>query len=155
SFVNPRHGRFGRQWDDAKVEPPIRPFHWEIEFPEVFGRENPGFDCIVGNPPFLAGADVWPTLGGSYRDYLRVLHPDSGGKAVDIVAHFFRRSFNLLRQVGALGLLATNTISQGDTREAGLRYICAHGGTIYCTTRRMPWPGLAAVIVSVVHVSRG
>ena len=30
----------------------ITPFHWEIEFPEVFGREEPGFDCIVGNPPF-------------------------------------------------------------------------------------------------------
>ena len=24
---------------------PILPFHWEIEFPEVFGRENPGFRC--------------------------------------------------------------------------------------------------------------
>jgi len=29
---------------------PIAPFHWEIEFPEVFGRDNPGFDLIVGNP---------------------------------------------------------------------------------------------------------
>ena len=26
--------------------------HWEIEFPEVFDRENPGFDAFVGNPPF-------------------------------------------------------------------------------------------------------
>jgi hypothetical protein len=31
----------------------IRPFHWEIEFPEVFERANPGFDAVVGNPPFL------------------------------------------------------------------------------------------------------
>ena len=30
----------------------IHPFHWEIEFPEVFSRENGGFSCIVGNPPF-------------------------------------------------------------------------------------------------------
>ncbi len=58
----------------------ITPFHWEIEFPEVFGRENPGFDCIVGNPPFLSGADVWPTLGGAYREYLRHVHPESGGQ---------------------------------------------------------------------------
>ena len=27
-------------------------FHWEIEFPEVFRGENPGFDCIIGNPPW-------------------------------------------------------------------------------------------------------
>ena len=31
---------------------PLTPFHWEIEFPEVFARENGGFDAIVGNPPF-------------------------------------------------------------------------------------------------------
>jgi hypothetical protein len=31
---------------------PVQPFHWEIEFPEVFGRNETGFDVIVGNPPF-------------------------------------------------------------------------------------------------------
>ena len=29
-----------------------RPFHWPLEFPEVFDRPNGGFDAIVGNPPF-------------------------------------------------------------------------------------------------------
>jgi hypothetical protein len=48
----------------------VTPFHWEIEFPEVFSRENPGFDSIVGNPPFLGGGKIWPALGGGYRDYL-------------------------------------------------------------------------------------
>ena len=33
-------------------EPPLAAFHWEVEFPEVFGRASPGFDVIVGNPPF-------------------------------------------------------------------------------------------------------
>ena len=28
------------------------PFHWEIEFPEVFEAGRAGFDAIVGNPPF-------------------------------------------------------------------------------------------------------
>lgn len=32
-------------------------FHWKVEFPEVFytekgDRENPGFDCVIGNPPY-------------------------------------------------------------------------------------------------------
>jgi len=31
---------------------PVTPFHWEIEFPEIFSRENAGFDAFVGNPPF-------------------------------------------------------------------------------------------------------
>ena len=27
-------------------------FHWELEFPEIFRAYN-GFDCIVGNPPYI------------------------------------------------------------------------------------------------------
>ena len=42
----------------AARRPPLAPFHWEIEFPEVFERENPGFDAIVGNPPFLGGTRI-------------------------------------------------------------------------------------------------
>ena len=34
----------------ASAKPPVKPFHWEMEFPEVFERENPGFDAVVGNP---------------------------------------------------------------------------------------------------------
>lgn len=38
-------------------EHPLAPFHREIEFPEVFARENGGFDAIVGNPPSWAGRE--------------------------------------------------------------------------------------------------
>lgn len=27
-------------------------FHWPLEFPQVFHRERPGFDVVVGNPPW-------------------------------------------------------------------------------------------------------
>jgi hypothetical protein len=49
---------------------PVRPFHWEIEFPEVFGRQRPGFDAIVGNPPFMGGRIVTSVYGGAYHDWL-------------------------------------------------------------------------------------
>lgn len=127
------------------------PFSWEVEFPEVFGRENPGFDAIVGNPPF-AGKNT--TINGNvegFTDWLKVAYPESHGNA-DLVAFFFRRAFELIRRGGAYGLIATNTIAQGDTRSTGLRFICQNGGMIYNATRRYKWPGLAAVVVSVVHV---
>ena len=73
----------------------------------------------------------------------------------DLVAHFFRRAFNLVRVNGILGLIATNTIAQGDTRTSGLRWICENGGTIYNAHRRFSWPGLATVVVSIVHISKG
>ena len=131
------------------------PFHWEIEFPEVFARDHPGFDAIVGNPPFLAGAGIWPAFGQAYRDVLHQLYVATGGKAVDLVTYFFRRAFSLLRMGGAFGLVATNTIAQGDTRNAGLSYILRQRGTIYRAIKRLPWAGDAAVHVSVVHVSKG
>ena len=88
------------------AEQPLAPFHWEIEFPEAFDRENRGFDAIVGNPPFMSSRNVWAVLGPSCRDLLQTVHEQTGGKAVDLVAHFFRRSFSLLRQNGTrLGCL--------------------------------------------------
>ena len=134
--------------------PPITPFHWSIEFPEVFDCENPGFDAIVGNPPFLGGKRISTTLGDRYRDWLGTIHRGSNSNA-DIVAHFFRRAFDLVRYEGTFGLIATNTIAQGDTRATGLRWLCEHEGEVYNARRRVKWPGLAAVVVSVVHVHKG
>ena len=129
----------------------VHPFNWELEFPEVFDRPNPGFDAIIGNPPF-AGKNT--TINGhldGYVDWLKDIHPGSHGNA-DIVAHFFRRAFTIVRKGGTFGLIATNTIAQGDTRSTGLRFICNNGGIIYNATRRYRWPGLAAVVVSLVHI---
>ena len=136
------------------AEPPLAPFHWEIEFPEVFERDNPGFDAVVGNPPFAGKNTVAAANVAGYPDWLKQVHAGSHGNA-DQVAHFFRRAFDLVRRDGACGLIATNTIAQGDTRSTGLRWICTHGGEIYRARRRVPWPGLAAVVVSVLHVHKG
>ena len=136
------------------AEPPLAPFHWEIQFPEVFERDNPGFDAIVGNPPFLGGKRISTALGSPYRGWLSSLHVESSSNA-DLVAHFFCRAFDLARRNGAFGLIATNTIAQGDTRSSGLRWICTHSGEIYRARRRVPWPGLAAVVVAVLHVHKG
>jgi hypothetical protein len=44
---------------------PLTPFHWEIEFPEVFARDSGGFDAIIGNAPFLGGSKIEPSFGRS------------------------------------------------------------------------------------------
>jgi hypothetical protein len=132
----------------------IPPFHWQVEFPEVFTRANAGFDVIVGNPPFMGGRKISITLGQPYLDHLLSLHSEAHGNG-DLVAHFYRRAFTLLRRTGAFGLIATNTIAQGDTRSTGLRWIRHHDGTIFAARKRVKWPGQAAVVVSVVHVYKG
>jgi hypothetical protein len=132
----------------------IRPFHWELEFPEVFARENPGFDGIVGNPPFIRGKSIGTNLGNCYRDFVVFANAEANASA-DICAFFFRRAFDLIRRTGACGLIATKTIAKGSTRTAGLRWICNNGGVIYSAVRRVVWPGEASVIISIIHIEKG
>jgi hypothetical protein len=132
----------------------IKPLHWDVVFPDVFDRSNPGFDVFVGNPPFAGNNTFIQGYPEGILDWFKQLHPESGGNC-DLVAHFFRRCYQLLRPGGALGLIATNTIAQGDTRSSGLRWICLNGGTIYAARKRYKWPGVAAVVVSVVQLVKG
>jgi len=131
----------------------VAPLHWDLEFPEVFDRETPGFDAIVGNPPFMGGTMIGGRLGVSYHDFLVHAHPPASGTA-DLAAFFLRRAFDLLRSGGCFGLVATNTVAQGDTRVAGLETILTEGGSIFSVRQRVRWPGSAAVVVSVVHVAK-
>lgn len=135
------------------ADKPLHPFHWELQLPEVFLRENPGFDAIVGNPPFAGKNTIIDSNPDHYLPWLQTIHEGAHGNA-DLVAHFFRRCFRLLRQSGTFGLIATNTIRQGDTRSTGLRWIRENGGLIYSARRRYKWPGEAAVVVSIIHVAK-
>ncbi len=132
----------------------IQPLHWQLAFPDVFGRALTGFDVFVGNPPFAGNNTFIQGYPDGILDWFKQLHRESGGQC-DLVAHFYRRCFHFLRVGGSLGLIATNTIAQGDTRASGLRWICLNGGSIYAARRRYKWPGIAAVTISIVYVHNG
>ena len=126
-------------------------FHWFLEFPAVFAKG--GFDCILGNPPFLGGQKISGTFGKDYLEYMKFAYAPAG--SCDIVTYFYRRIFNVLKPNGFQSLLATNTIAQGGAREGGLDVIRGQGGTINHAVRSMKWPGLAAVEVSLVSLFKG
>jgi hypothetical protein len=144
----------GRLAEWRHADKPLVPFHWEIEFPEVFDRENPGFDATIGNPPFSGAKSLARTNRVRYTEWLRQENSDTGGKC-DLVAFFFRSSYRHLRTGGTLGLIGTKTVAQGDTRRSGLLQLIRGGAVIYSARRHLVWPGQAAVIVSVIHAIRG
>ncbi|MBE7500352.1 MAG: restriction endonuclease [Verrucomicrobiales bacterium] len=130
-----------------------RPFHWPVEFPEVAARD--GFDAFVGNPPFVGGRRIRSTLGEGYLNWLTTsLSPNASANA-DLCAFFFCRGHALLKKGGHLGLLATNTIAQGDTRSVGLDALATVGCTIPRAISSRVWPGTANVFVSEVWLRRG
>lgn len=119
-------------------------FHWAIEFPEVV--QNAGFDAIVGNPPFQGANRITQAMGASYRAAcVRYVATGSTGSA-DLVAYFFRRAATVAR---TFGLVATNTISQGDTHRVGLAQL-KRSGDVYRAIPSERWPGRDAVFVAKV-----
>jgi hypothetical protein len=134
-------------------EPDRRPFHWPLEFPEVFLSAG-GLDAVVGNPPFMGAPRITETYGDIYNTHLATTFPPFS-KRVDICAYFFRRGAQFLRLNGLVGLLATNSISEGNTRRGGLDVLLANGFQIVRARKDFLWPGAASVIASAVWFSQG
>jgi len=134
---------------------PVQPFHWQIEFPEVFtvdakGKPTGGFDAIVGNPPFFAGAWLRPLVGPAYREYLvkEIANGITGLRGTaDLCAYFLLRSYALLRNGAACGLVLSSTVAEGDSREVGTAQLVGLGAWIYYVRPAFEWPGAATVEV--------
>lgn len=128
-------------------------FHWPLEFPEVIVKRG-GFDAFVGNPPFLGGKRISTEHGDNYERSLKT-HFDRSKGAADFCCYFFRRAFSLLRSSNSFfGLLATNSIVEGDSRPVGLGAIMEDGGVVFRARRQFEWPGQAGVSASQIHVSK-
>jgi len=138
---------------DAPDDRPRRPFHWPLEFPEVFRRGSGGFDACIGNPPFSGGRWIGRRFGLAYQEYLKSVRNSVAGSP-DLCVYFFLRTFSLLASRGYFGLLATKSITETGSRVVCLDQIIGIGGTIYRANSRFPWPGNAAVVVSIAWVAR-
>src|SRR5262249_36773748 len=104
-----------------------------------------------GNPPFLGAKRMTGRVGADLREHLVV--GLAGGKRgnADLVAYFVLRAAQVAR---SLGLLATNTISQGDTREVGLDQLLAKGWTLHRAVKSTTWPGSATIEIAKIWAVR-
>ncbi|MER6758067.1 type IIL restriction-modification enzyme MmeI [Micromonospora echinofusca] len=75
---------------------------------------------------------------------------DKPGNA-DLCSYFLLRNLSVTGK-GRVGIIATNTIAQGDTREVGLDQIVDMGWTVYRANKSQPWPGTASLEVSLLWV---
>jgi hypothetical protein len=114
-------------------------FHWPLEFPEVMVNQG-GFDAFVGNPPYKHGSRVSSILGTPYLHFLLANIEGTHGKA-DLCTYFLRRAFDAIHGKGLLGLVVTNSISEGQTLQAGLLRITEAGGTVYRAIKDRRWRG--------------
>lgn len=127
-------------------------FHWFLEFPEVF--QKGGFDCILGNPPYLGGTIISNRYGTSLTNYLYFnYHPASN--RCDLVGYFVRRDFDIIRKSGFISLITTDAITSGDTLKGSLEFIHQSDGEFVYAIKTMPWPGVAATNISLFSIEKG
>jgi hypothetical protein len=128
-----------------------RAFHWFLEFPDIIA--NGGFDCILGNPPYLGGQALSGTYGHAFCEYVRWQYAPTG--LSELVVFFLRRIFSLLRPSGFTAFITTNSIKDGDVRKDGLEQVIVASGSINMAVRGIKWPGVANLVVSLVSIHRG
>jgi hypothetical protein len=122
-----------------------RPLHWPIAFPEVLvDPAGPGFDAIIGNPPFLGGQKASSALGSDYLAWLQRWDGNGVKGSADLAARFVLRAEKLLNSRGQLGYITTNTLVQGDTLQVGLAQATARGLIVRAGRSSHPWPSASA-----------
>ncbi|MCQ2684749.1 class I SAM-dependent DNA methyltransferase [Helicobacter pylori] len=80
-------------------------FEWRFEFPEVLDDEGDflGFDCIIGNPPYIRQEhikDLKPLLQKQYQDFYN--------SSSDIYTYFFALAYHLLKDKGFSAFITSN-----------------------------------------------
>lgn len=131
--------------------PRRQPFHYPIEFPEVFVANSAGFDTMIGNPPFMGGRRISGAVGTDYRQHIINWFAEGQAGPADLVAYFFLAATKVAR---SFGYLATNTIAQGDTSEVALAQIVKAGWTIHRATSSISWPGDTSLEIAKVWMTK-
>ncbi len=126
-------------------------FHWFLEFPEIF--ERGGFDCILGNPPYLGDRKLRSTFGANFTEYVQYAYEPAAIN--DLVTYFLRRIFNIIKKQCFLSLITTNSISEGSSRKGGLDVILKEKGTLNFVHKSVRWPGVANLYVSLLCITKG
>ncbi len=88
---------------DDEQKRKINDFNWQKEFAEILSGKNPGFDCVIGNPPW--GADIDKEL-----KYFHIKFPDAVQRTTDSFKLFISQGCKLLSQNGYISMIVPETI---------------------------------------------
>ncbi|MCL2073349.1 MAG: Eco57I restriction-modification methylase domain-containing protein [Marinilabiliaceae bacterium] len=110
---------------DFGEERKIKPFSWQMAFPEVFSAENGGgFDCVIGNPPYVNIRNLTLSLPKNAKNYLSQKFK-TAFKGYDLYVLFIEKAINILNENGIFGYITPNKFATLDygykTRELLLK----------------------------------
>lgn len=130
-----------------------RPLHWVLEAPDVM-LDRGGFDAVIGNPPFRGGKKISGDSGSNVREFLVHTLADERAGECDLVGYVFLRVDQVARSAACIGLVASESLSEGETRRVALGPMLAGGWTVFASQKRRKWPTDASVHISLVWATR-
>jgi len=104
----------------------IYPFHWILEFSEVFKGEDPGFDIVISNPPYVSyfgrkAVHLSNLIREIYCGAYQVV-PNSFAR-INTIQLFIERSINLGIYLGRIGLIVDRTLLEQKFNESVREYL--------------------------------
>ena len=123
------------------------PFHWRVEFQDVFRSETPGFDIVVGNPPYGS------ILGQIERQFISSVYPNNvgGGRlgTWNSAAHFLVRATSLMKDGAQLGFLVPNSFLRVKQFSKTREFLLDHTKLWKIVDEGSPFDGVTLEMVSL------
>ena len=95
-----------------ELQQKINAFDWHAEFPEIFTRQNPGFDAVIGNPPYVTYSlgRARPKHDFKEIEYISKKYRESTQYKINSFAVFYEKGLALLRSRGFCAFIVPGTI---------------------------------------------
>ena len=103
--------------------------HWPLAFPQVFSRERPGFDVVVGNPPWEEVTIEELSFYGMYRPGINSLRESERSRVLEELVRERPELVGLLRQRQEESAVTREALASGDYEQTGgdpdlYKYFC-------------------------------
>ena len=131
----------------------INVFDWKAEFPRVFGasRKSPGFDAVIGNPPYVRQEAL-----KTFKEYFETRYTSFDGVA-DLYVYFMEKAVSLLREGGQFSYIVSSSFLRTTSAENLRRFLKANAAVL----RIVDFGGLPVfrnakdTYVCIPHLSKG
>ncbi|TVR18750.1 MAG: hypothetical protein EA396_14160, partial [Anaerolineaceae bacterium] len=132
-------------------------FHWELAFPEIFfnadgtPQENPGFDAVIGNPPYVRQERIQPI-----KPYLSMHYEVYSGTA-DLFLYFYERGLQFLKDTHRLGYITSGTFMNSNSAKPFRAYIHDNAAPEWIANfgENQPFRGAEMVYPTIAILRRG
>jgi type I restriction-modification system DNA methylase subunit len=131
--------------------------HLELEWPEVFFnpdgtlKDNPGFDAVVGNPPYVRQQSI-----SVLKPYLSLKY-DIYHNNADLFLYFYEMGLSWLRRNQRLGYVTSGTFMNSNSAAPFRKFIHNNAGleTVANFGENQPFRGAEMVYPTIMIMRRG